>query len=381
MSVDLPARLNPLRPLNITTNTTLLDAFAKWNYTLSPTNGTLSNGSNCILAFYPYFNDSALTISSENGTILSAAACDSPILAIGPRAGVSIAFAVLCIATIPLTFINLRKHGLALLPRTKRISQIGRRVQYYWLFLTAVTGGIAGFFGIDVDRDYQQGVALAVHGIFWAANGACLLASQWECVRNYGAHAEHVVRERNPSLTDHEIQQRFHGWFAYYAPIPFYLFALLYFLISAFSPWGAIMDLDAAAATSSSRKAAAVFGLVAWAWTLIWASIVAHTYPSMVNLRLPTICLVVSLLMLLIRQVYIIVATCIYSASTYIPSTVALPYFGVFGMLTTLLAICAIEVMGWRTENEDKDIIRAQKEVERERNEEVAALRKEKAKR
>ncbi len=181
--MDWQGRIQHLLPFNLTTNSTLLDNFKHWNYTVDYNTGTIGNGSNCVIAFHPYVDTTWVYI--ENGTILNGTSCDSTILPVAARAGVSIAFAVVVIMIIPVTIVSLKKHGATYMPRTKRISILGRRWQYYWVMISIVLTAVAGFFGIDVDRDYMQGVALAVFGIFWAASGCAITAAVWELIRNW----------------------------------------------------------------------------------------------------------------------------------------------------------------------------------------------------
>jgi hypothetical protein len=157
-------------------NGTALNLF---NYTLY-SNGTLSNGSNCWLAFDIFQPQMHL-----NGTFLNATSCYTPIVDLQDRGKIGIAFAAMFAGSILFTLLNLRKHGKTFLPPEKRWRAIGRRWLWYWLLFTAVCGVISGFMSIDVDRDYLQSLPLILQSLFYYLMLPSAMAAVWEGVRHW----------------------------------------------------------------------------------------------------------------------------------------------------------------------------------------------------
>jgi Protein of unknown function (DUF2434) len=162
---------------NVHFNLTVLNY---WNYTLY-SNFTLSNTSSCYLTFDPYTPAHLF----PNGTFINATSCYTPINPIGARGITSLTFGTLFSITILFTLINLHKHGTSYLPREKRWSTFGRRIQWYWQLFVAACGIISAFTAIDVDRDYLQSTALILQSFFYTLMLPALLACVWEGTRNW----------------------------------------------------------------------------------------------------------------------------------------------------------------------------------------------------
>jgi Protein of unknown function (DUF2434) len=150
-----------------------------WNYTLW-SNGTLSNGSKCYLAFQPY-----TPIMFSNGSFHNQTDCSSPIEGIEGRAILGIVASVLFALSIMFSLINLRKHGRHFLPAEKRFRAVGRRWQWYWMVVVGTVGCLSGIFAIDVDRDYIQGTSLILQSAFYNIMEPVMLALVWEAVRHW----------------------------------------------------------------------------------------------------------------------------------------------------------------------------------------------------
>ena len=157
-------------------NRTALDLF---NYSLY-SNDTLSNNSNCWLAFGE-FQPSMLS----NGTFLNATSCYSPVGHIQVRGSIGILFACLFAASILFTLVNLRKHGRLFLPNEKRFRAVERKMQWYWMLFVAACGMISGFAGIDVDRNYLPSFAIILQSFFDTLMMPGILAAVWEAVRHW----------------------------------------------------------------------------------------------------------------------------------------------------------------------------------------------------
>lgn len=175
-------------------NRTALDHY---NYTLY-TNGTLSNGTDCYLAFQ-HFRPSMF---ANNGSFINGTSCYAPIHDIGRHAGVGMAFALLFAISIVFSLVGLRKHGRRYLPPPaddferrlrlhlnlpvdKRWMPVGRRWKWYWLIGLSVIGAVGAFMSIDVDRDHVQSSPLVIQSIFYTLLTPFMMAAVWEGVRHW----------------------------------------------------------------------------------------------------------------------------------------------------------------------------------------------------
>lgn len=161
---------------NVHFNRTALNHF---NYTLY-SNGTLSNGSNCFLAFSVFRPQMFL-----NGTFVNGTSCYSPIKDLGQHGKLGISFAAMFAASIMFTLVSLRKHGKRFLPLDRTWKAVGRRWQWYWLLAVAACGTISCFMGVDVGRDYLQSTALVLQSLFYYIIMPCMIAAVWEGVRHW----------------------------------------------------------------------------------------------------------------------------------------------------------------------------------------------------
>ncbi|KAL2003066.1 hypothetical protein VTN02DRAFT_5082 [Thermoascus thermophilus] len=210
---------------NVHFNRTALNHF---NYTLY-SNGTLSNGSNCFLAFSVFRPQMSL-----NGTFVNGTSCYSPIKDLGQHGRLGISFAAMFAASIMFTLVSLRKHGKRFLPLERAWRAVGRRWQWYWLLAVAVCGTISCFMGVDVGRDYLQSTALVLQSLFYYIMTPCVIAAVWEGVRHWGKWQERQILAQNAvafsSETTRESQE-------FWLPVVFYLFAWLNFFLAVPRTW------------------------------------------------------------------------------------------------------------------------------------------------
>ncbi|KAL1890722.1 hypothetical protein Sste5346_008046 [Sporothrix stenoceras] len=247
-----------------------LTALEHWNYTLF-SNGTLSNGSRCLLTFAPY----TPTLLYPNGTFINSTSCYSPVNPIGARAKIGIAFAVMYAVALFFVLINLRKHGRLFLPSEKRFRPIGRRWQWYWGILLCVAAFISLFMNIDVDRYYLPELPIVLTSFFWYLMQMCAMALVWEAVRHWGSWMERQYIDPNPFVLG-EDDRRYK--FELLIPLVFYLFLWLNFFLVVPRSWGniekqrspeQIVDIAAPNATDARFKTAAFLLLAAWIITVV----------------------------------------------------------------------------------------------------------------
>lgn len=186
-----------------------------WNYTLYPSNGTISNGSNCFLTFEPY----TPTLLYPNGTFINSTGCYTPMNPIGVRAKVGIGFACMFAVSLVFTLLNLTRHGKLFLPATKRFYPIGRRWQWYWAIFAAVAALIALFTNVDVDRYYLSSIPIVLNNFFWYLMQMGVMAIVWEAVRHWGSWMERQFVDPNPFVL-HQSDKR--GRFELLIPLFFY---------------------------------------------------------------------------------------------------------------------------------------------------------------
>ena len=156
-----------------------LTALNHFNYTLF-SNGTLSNGTNCVLTF-----DAYQPTLLWNGTFINGTTCYAPIEDIETRGSVGIAFATMFALMILFSVVNLRKHGKRFLPVHKKFSLVGRRWQWYWILFLETVALISCLMSIDVDRYYLQDLPLILQSIFYHLMLPIMLAATWEAVRHW----------------------------------------------------------------------------------------------------------------------------------------------------------------------------------------------------
>ncbi|PIG88277.1 hypothetical protein AARAC_005920 [Aspergillus arachidicola] len=210
-------------------NRTALDTY---NYRLY-TNGTLSNGTNCYLAFQRFRPH----MFAENGTFINGTSCYAPINDIGQHASLGLAYALMFVIAIFLSLINLRKHGRSYLPHDHRWNIVSRRLKWCWLIFVAVCGAISCFMSIDVDRNYLQSAPLILQSVFYTLLTPGLMAAVWEAVRHWASWQARQIHDRDPyAFTKTSTRTRQETLL----PILFYILALLNFILTVPRSWSAI---------------------------------------------------------------------------------------------------------------------------------------------
>lgn len=251
-----------------------LTALQHWNFTLY-SNGTLSNGSRCLLTNGPY-GDFTPKYVFPNGTFLNTTSCYSPIKPISTRGFISIALAVLFGLALIFTLICLRRHGRMYLPTEKRFRPVGRRWQWYWMIAMCATGFISLVTNIDVDRYYLPEIPIVLTSFFWFLMNLCSLACVWEAVRHWGSWQERQYIDPDPfRLKMDDKRAKFEFW----VPLFFYLWWWLDFFMGIPRNWGSLelqrypeqSRLRAApGATDNRLKAAAFLLLMCWLTTVYY---------------------------------------------------------------------------------------------------------------
>ncbi|KAL2023294.1 hypothetical protein VTK56DRAFT_3032 [Thermocarpiscus australiensis] len=247
---------------NVHFNLTTLDF---WNYTLY-SNGTLSNGSWCVLTFAPYTPSLVL----PNGTFVNVTWCYSPVKPIGTRAGIALGYAVLFGIALVLTLVNLSKHGKLHLPATKRFWPIGRRWQWYWAVFVCATAIISTLTSLDVDRYYLPELPIVLTSFFWYLMQIGTMALVWEAVRHWGSWMERQFVDPDPFILRNDDRR---SQVEFWLPLWTYFWLWLNFFLIVPRNWEPIehqrypqqiLDEAIPTATDGRFKAAAFCLAVSW---------------------------------------------------------------------------------------------------------------------
>ncbi|RAH81408.1 hypothetical protein BO86DRAFT_410235 [Aspergillus japonicus CBS 114.51] len=210
-------------------NRTALDIYHYKLYS----NGTLSNGTDCYLAF----NQFKPHMQTENGTVIKGVSCYAPVRDIGSHAAAGLAFALMFSISIFFTLLNLRKHGRRYLPHDRRWRLLGRRAKWIWMLVLAGCGAISCFMSIDVDRDYVVNSPLVLQSVFYTILTPVMMAVVWEAVRHWGSWQERQIIDRDPYAFSKSSTRRGQE---FVLPMIFYGLALANFFLTVPRSWGPI---------------------------------------------------------------------------------------------------------------------------------------------
>ncbi|KAK9461771.1 uncharacterized protein V1516DRAFT_254870 [Lipomyces oligophaga] len=345
----------PPEPLNSNYNETILEL---WNYVLYPSNGTLSNVTNCYLSFGSYqpviYDDGYV-----NGTT-----CNSPYYPIRARGGIGIALGVMATALFPLTLTNLTRLGRRLTKYEHRSFRIiSRRWQWYWLIVIHALCIAAGFMSIDIDRSYLQGVALTSFGAIFTTICPSCIAAVWEMVRHWCSFEERRYVEDDP-FHYRSGDKRSHVHLV--MPIVFYLFDFLFFLLTILRNWGAMIKYDYQFAIDVRWKVGVFCGIVAYSFIFIQIYITYKFYrPQRLPRRVP-----LALLGLAVMIGYSITSSFKISFSPFNPDSNII-CVGVWGYLPIVYLILVMNLCAIHQVNDDL-VIKAERDIrDRARDQEV----------
>ncbi|KAA8646071.1 hypothetical protein EYZ11_001931 [Aspergillus tanneri] len=344
-----------------------------YNYTLY-TNGTLSNGSECYLAF----DEFKPHLFAENGTVVNGTSCYAPVNRLGQHGSLGLFFAFMFSVSVFFTLINLRKHGRRLLPIDRRWNIMGRRLKWFWLLFVAVCGTVSCFMSVDVDRGYLQSAALTMQSVFYTLITPGLMAAVWEAVRHWGSWQERQIFDRDPYAftkpSTREGQE-------FTLPILFYAFAIVNFILTVPRSWSAIerqrsaeqQELDARPVATDVRWRTAGFmalgGMLVICYSLEHSIYRYKPRPTGVLSQLlfyinevPSEFLVV-IALLGVRIGYSIMSSFEWSVSP-LKSDVNSGWIYGLGYAPALLVIIVMNLCGFSELNEDRALIAQRDEIE-----------------
>ncbi|KAF2444113.1 hypothetical protein P171DRAFT_463849 [Karstenula rhodostoma CBS 690.94] len=321
------------------------------------TNNTISNGSECYLAF-----DGFRPRMLDNGTWIHATSCYIPYFGISTRGVTSIVFGGLFGLGVLFTLMNLKRHGAQYLREDKRFRLVGRRWQWYWMLFVSACAMVSLFTGVDVDRYYLQQMPIMLQCFFFTLMVPGSLAMVWEGVRHWGSWQERQLVDADPYGMPPDARRT---RIQFYSPLLFYLLAWLTFFLTIPKPWSPIQKQNSPeqtraiampAATDTRNKAGALVAALACLTIAASLSHTLHIYKPHTHTPAVPIHLLLNLALLALRTAYAIVSSFAWSLSLS-NHAVPIAYPIALGYAPPLLIILAANAAAFRVENEDKQLI------------------------
>lgn len=318
---------------------------SEYGYVIYP-NNTISNATNCFLAFGDYVP----TIIS-NGSVFNSSGCDTPVRGVRSRGALGIVMACVFGFLLVLVCACLKNHGESYLPAEKRFRLVGRRWPWYWLIITTTCGLISGFSAIDIDRAWVPGTSAILSFIFYLMTLPTCLAAIWETTRNWSSFLERQGVDEDffkfrPGDRRSTIE--------FYMPFGFYVFTVVLFFLEILRSWTPLGTAYPGAEITDVRfKASSIIGFISW--LVIVACFVLSLYyykPGKIAWKIP-----ISLFLILIRIAYNICSAFDFSVSQ-LRYEISPAYIYLLGYLPVVLVVGVLVFFGFREPNEDREIIR-----------------------
>ncbi|KAG6184499.1 hypothetical protein E4U36_001921 [Claviceps purpurea] len=365
-------------------NATALDVA---NYTFYPGNNTLSNGSDCYLAFVPY----QPAFVHPNASFVNATTCYSSIYAIGHRGFAGIGIAVVFALAIILSLVCLAKHGALYLRGTRRFYPIGRRWQWYWACFVSACALVSLFTNVDIERFYLQDLPIVLSVFFWYLMCMGTMALVWEAVRHWGSWLERQYVDPNPFVyRDDDKRAKIEFWL----PLWFYFWVWMNFFMAVPRDWNfvrsqnypqQIRDTAIPNATGVRFKVGAFCLIIAWITILYSLRHSIHHYKprhrgifnkatgflQAVPLRL-FLLIVLSAAMI----AYQILITFKWDLSLMVAVGANVPAIIAWGYGPSALILYVQIVYGFVAPNEDKELLRQRRQRGETNDRELGIVRK-----
>lgn len=219
------------------------------------------------------------------------------------------------------------------------------------------------FTGVDVDRYYLQQMPIMLQAFFFTLTMPLALAAVWESTRHWGSWQERQRVDADPYGMPPSARR---ARIQFYTPLVFYALAWLTFFLTIPRSWTPIQkqntpeqirDIAIPTATDARAKGGALIAALA---CFIIAFSLAHSlrtfHPGKPVLSTVPKHLLLSLVFLAIRTAYAIASSFSWSLSLANQHVhIAFPFN--LGYLPLLLILLAANTAGFRTENEDKQLI------------------------
>lgn len=345
------------------------ETLSKMNYWVDEENGTLTNGADCFLSFGDY-KPNFVYIEYLDVTVVNGTTCDSPYYSIGAKGGFGLLLSIGITAAMLVTFFNLRKHGMNFMhePKAEELMSQGgrpsktkkaepgwlrgRRLPWFLLLVMGLMQILTGFFAVDIDRNYIQGTAVGMYGVFLSVCPVLGLMVSWEYIRRWGFFEERKLLEQDPYAID---QTDLKSKARIIPPILFYVCCFFAMFMMVLRNWSKHLDYNVFFSIDARWVVGGVFEVLAFLQVANALRVTAAYY------QVPQIPLVLPFMvfMNLLTEVYQVTVMMVgdKTISPFYPSSsVILPVLLVYFPLW--LITIAGNLSGLARDNEDQVILR-----------------------
>ncbi|KAG5356854.1 hypothetical protein CKK34_6234 [Yarrowia sp. E02] len=341
----------------------------KLNLHVDVENGTLTNGPQCWLSFgdhVPKF----VHIEYLDTYAIDGTTCDSPYYSMGAKGYLGALLSVGITAAMLVTFFNLRKHGMNFMhePKAEELMSQGgrpsktktaepgwirgRRLPWFLLLILGLMQILTGFFAVDIDRNYIQGTAVGMYGVFLSVCPVLGLMVSWEFIRRWGFFEERKLLEQDPYAID---QTDLKSKARIIPPIVFYMCCFFAMFMMVLRNWSKHLDYNTFFELDVRWVIGGIFEVFAFIQLAnsLRVTIIYYQVPQ-VPLVLPF--MVFMNLLTEIYQVTVMVVNTKSVSPFYPSSSVILPVFLIYLPLWALTI--AGNLSGLARDNEDQVILR-----------------------
>lgn len=341
----------------------------KLNLHVDVENGTLTNGPQCWLSFGDHV-PTFVPIEYLDTYAINGTTCDSPYYSMSSKGYLGVMLSVGITASMLVTFFNLRKHGMnfmhepkaeELLSQGGRPSKTktaepgwtrGRRLPWMLLLIMGLMLILTGFFAVDIDRNYIQGTAVGMYGVFLSVCPVLGLMVSWEFIRRWGFFEERKLLEQDPYAID---QTDLQSKARIIPPIAFYVCCFFAMFMMVLRNWSKHLDYNTFFNLDVRWVIGGIFEVFAFIQLANSLRVTIMYYQvSQVPLVLPFM-----VFMNLLTEIYQVTVMVVNdkSVSPFFPSSsISLPVFLVY--LPLWAVTIAGNLSGLARDNEDQVILR-----------------------
>jgi hypothetical protein len=243
----------------------------------------------------------------------------------------------------------LQKHGKKFVEEKKHFRTFARKWPWYWCLILQALGAIAGFFSVDLDRDYIQGSSLTSYAAIYSATLPVSLATCWETTRHWGSFEERKLHDEEPfRFHFNDVRSKVH----LIMPVIFYGFGFLNFLLTVLRNWNSLIGVDASSAIDTRWKVGIFFAALAWLQILAQIAVTRYYY------KVPRVPWLIPSMLFLLAVLIAFHFTFIFNfnLSPFNVNSNVL-FIVLMGYLPILLIVILLDLSGLARENEDRVLI------------------------
>lgn len=332
-------------------------------------NGTLTNGPQCWLSFGDHI-PTFVPIEYLDTYAINGTTCDSPYYSMGAKGYLGVMLSVGITAAMLVTFFNLRKHGMNFMhePKAEELMSQGgrpsktktaepgwirgRRLPWFLLLVMGLMQILTGFFAVDIDRNYIQGTAVGMYGVFLSVCPVLGLMVSWEFIRRWGFFEERKLLEQDPYAID---QTDLKSKARIIPPIVFYVCCFFAMFMMVLRNWSKHLDYNTFFALDVRWVIGGIFEVFAFI-QLVNALRVTISYYQVPQVPLVLPFMVLMNLLTEIYQVTVMVLNTPQVSPFFPQSSIMLPVLLIYFPLWAITI--AGNLSGLARDNEDQVILR-----------------------